>query len=725
MDATSRRCEHCGLLVVAESAFCCFGCRIAHQLARPVQSGDVAGHGDTLLLRLGSGIFLAMNIMVLSGLTYAEAIFGDAVRPGALGALFGYASLFLCTLVIVLLAVPILEDAVRALAVGEIRTQLLIVIGVLAAFVLSAHNSVVGRGATYYDTTAMVLVAVTLGSYLEAGARRRASMSARRLLGSLPRQVRVRRAGRVSIVPLEAVVAGDEVSVRAGDTVPVDGTVTAGRGHVDTATLTGEATPISVEAGDRLLAASTSIDGHLWLRAEGLGEKTVFAHVERSLERARTEKPSIQRLADRVVTAFVPAVLMLASTVVVVHALRGDLGRGVLDGLSVLLISCPCALGLAAPLTSWHGLRRAAAAGILVDSPATLERGATVDRVFLDKTGTLTEPSLRLAAIEVAPGVDERDVLAWSACLESASPHPIACALIACARARGVAVEPPADARVVAGRGIEGLVGGRWLRLGGRGWLASLGIADPFDGPAPDRTTALYLLANDRPLARFVLDESLRPGAGELVHALEDLGLRVGILSGDRSAAAQRLGEALGIDAVGDLLPTDKVARLVAARDRGERPAMVGDGINDAPVLAAAEVGVAVGSASDLASRSGNVRLLTDRLDRVPRFFSIARDVRRRIRLNLAFAFGFNGVGIVLAVGGRLTPVVAAGAMVLSSLAVVRISAGAGGSAHEPGRESKRVSEGSPSLGQVGARRAPGERANPTPTGPLAPGVGP
>ncbi len=685
---SSGACLHCALPIPPSRrrgeapGFCCFGCRFAYEVAQPSARGEEGGTPSTLLLRLGLGIFLALNIMVASWLGYSQEVFGDAARAEgaytALTGLFSYLAFFLCTVVIALLGLNLLADALLNLARGRVETQLLIAVGVFSAYGLSAVNTFRGEGSLYFDTAAMVLVVVTLGSYLEAGARQRAASSASALLTDLPSRVLVERRGELVEAATEELGKGDVVVVRPGETVPADGRLVAGTGHVDEASLTGESRPRPVEPGDPLLAGTVSLDGQLRMEAEQVGEDRVLALVERSLAAARAQKPPIQRLADRVAAVFVPGVVLLALAVFGYRALQGEAAAGMLQGLAVLLISCPCALGLAAPLASWHALRRAAEYGILIDSPATLERAAAVRQVFFDKTGTLTRPELDLERATAAPGVDSREALAWAASLEAASTHPIARALVAHAAEHGIVPEALDEASNVPGLGVEGRLGGQWLRLGSVRWAERLGLdISALADDADDDASKVVLMDDHRPLARFDLKEAPRPEAEAVIAELRRTGIDVAVLSGDRAGATARLAARLGVTATGDLLPGEKVERLVAARGEG-RLAMVGDGLNDAPVLAAADVGIALGSASDLAKRSGNVRLVADRLDRVPLLFALARDARRRIRWNLAWAFGFNTVGIALAVAGTLTPIFAAVAMVLSSLMVVRISSRAG-----------------------------------------------
>jgi Cu2+-exporting ATPase len=701
-------------------AFCCFGCRLAFEVARPAAGGAAAAGGaptgpaSTLLLRLGAGIFLSMNIMVFSGPFYARAWFGAvAAFPaefGALEHLFAYLLLFLTTIVLALLGAPLLADAV---GFGRVRvdTNMLIGAGVVSAYAVSVAHTLRGHGSLYYDTAAMILVLVTLGNYLEAGARRRAAASAGALLAAVPAVAGVRRRGaggaggaargdRVDEVDAASLVPGDEVRARTGEAFAVDGEVAEGESHVDEAILTGESRPRRIGPGDRVLAGTVNLDALVWVRAREVGVDRVIRRMERMLDEARRLQPPIQRLADRIAAWFVPGVIALALGVFARSAWHGDAAGGLFDGLSVLLISCPCALGLAAPLATWSALRRAAEQGILIDSAVTLERAARIGRVFFDKTGTLTEPRPVLTRIAVAamPGraPSEDEALRLAAAADSGSLHPVARALADAAAARGLTPPVPESVRVLPGLGVEATVGGRRVHLGSPRLAARLGLtpgeaalAAVAGGAAEDadEATIVHLMDETAILATFHFAENPRADAGAAIAALRRLGAEVEVLTGDRSGPARRLGHSLDVQVTAGLLPEDKLARLEAARsETARRPgraagatvAMVGDGLNDAPVLAAADVGFAMGSASDLARQAGHVHLIHDRLDRVPITIALARDAMRRVRLNLAWAFGYNGIGLTLAAMGLLTPIFAASTMIVSSLVIIGVSKGAG-----------------------------------------------
>ena len=683
-------CEHCELPLPAGGgadggapAFCCLGCRIAYGLARPATSdGDVAPP-TTLVLRLGLGIFFALNIMAFSGVFYSRELFAADAPYGPLQGLLAYLLMLLASGVLVTLGFPLLGEALGELRVRRYGADHLIVIGVGAAYALSVIHVVRGTGSLYFDTVAVVLVVVTLGRLLEATAKRRAAHSVGSALAELPRRLVVRRAGEEIEVGHADVSIGDTVRARAGETIGVDGVVVEGEGFVDESSLRGESRPRTARSGDTVLAGTASLDGTLWVRARALGPDTAVAQVRALLARSRGTRPAIQRVADRIAGAFVPFVIVLAIVVFGWHARSGETERGLFDALSVLLISCPCSLGLAAPLAIWTALRRAATAGVLVDSAETLEKASRVRQIFFDKTGTLTEPRPRLSAIETARGVDRDEALAIAASLEAESPHPFARAFLDASRGRG-ALCRAGSPRTLPGIGIEGDVAGRRLRIGGPRLVATSALAaDPlFVSGTEEAETVVYLADEERILARFRIEERLRPEAEPAIRSLRGLGIESRILSGDRTVSAAKIASALGVRFDAELLPADKLAHVRAVRERGVAVGpvgVVGDGINDAPVLAAADIGIAMGSATDLARQAGNVHLVADRLDRLPGFFADARGAVRRVRWSLAWAFAYNAIGIALAASGRLTPVFAAGAMAASSVAIVVFSQRPGG----------------------------------------------
>lgn len=638
--ASAPACVHCSLPIPRSrrgDRYCCYGCHLAHQLAAAsAASGDAKP--NTLLLRLGLGLFLTMNLMVFNWLiTWRHVFENSAVESdyAPLASLVAYGLLFLCTLVLVTLGVPLAADVMSRKRFG-IDADLLILLGVGAAYGLSAINTFRGDDHLYFDTAAVILVLVTLGRYLDSRTRAAATAQTNSLLDA---------------IPSDPVAIGDTVAVAAGMAIPVDGVVLTGEAHIDEATLTGESRPRTVSPGDSVLAGSTCLDAMVTVRATAVGDGRAIARMQAMLDDARLRQPRIALLADQVAQVFVPSVLALAIGVFVFHAYQGDAARGLFDGLSVLLISCPCALGLAAPLATYAALGRAAKRGILIESGDALERAAAVGTVCFDKTGTLTCRAMVMEQMEP----DDDALLAIAASIEQGANHPIAAAIRDAAKQRGVTLITPTSVTVEPGKGLTAVV----------------------DGERYDLTGDALSCGGDV-VARFTFRESLRAEAAEAIAQLRIMRIKTVMLSGDRAEHAKRVADALEMPYFSQLLPDAKVHQLEAMRGKGGAVAMVGDGLNDAPVLAAADVSMAMGSAADLARQAGSVHLMRDDLLAVPMTLRIARHTMSRIRLNLLWAFGYNGVGIVLAASGMLSPVLAALAMLGSSLLIVITSRGAG-----------------------------------------------
>ncbi|MCC7409847.1 MAG: cadmium-translocating P-type ATPase [Phycisphaeraceae bacterium] len=698
----SHACVHCGLPVpkarqTDSDSYCCFGCRMAHELSRAgaADESSEARKPGGLFLRLAIGIFLTMNIMVFSYFFYSQELF-PTVNPSSrdtsggvadassshyhlLVGVLSYLQMFLATAVVALLGLPLLADTVDGL-VSTFRAQrrlradanLLILTGVFAAYIFSILHTLQGSTKLYFDTASVILVLVTLGSYLDSGAKRRATEAARGLLQSIPDRAFVRRAGdEVEDIPADDVRPGDVVRVRPGETITVDGVVLSGQSHVQEAHLTGESRPRPVAPDDKVLAGSTALDGLLWITAHRAGPNRTIAQLHRLLEEARLHQPPIQRVADRIAAVFVPGVMVLALAVFAWHLVHQQPQHGLFDALSVLLISCPCALGLSAPLATWCAMAHAARRGILFQSGQILERAAGVTDIFYDKTGTLTTGQMRLTRIDVTADQDETRVLALAAAVESASTHPIALAISHEAKRRGLTIPLPTTSRVLPGAGVEATVEGTTYRLGGPRLLPDMKneSAEP----------AVFLVHDGAVLATFTLAEQLRPDARDAVAWHRRLRHRVEMLTGDQPRPARRVAEELNIPMATGLLPREKLDQLEARRGDGRRRvAMVGDGVNDAPALAAADVGVALAGGTDLAKQAGHILIVGDQLLRVPEAFAIARHAIIRIRLNLLWAFGYNIIGLTLASFGLLSPVFAASSMIVSSLLIITTSRKAG-----------------------------------------------
>jgi copper-transporting P-type ATPase V len=587
---------------------------------------------------------------------------------------------------------PFLRGAVDRARRGGTSMDTLVALGSLAAFgystvelltagghVHDAPGRVDVRGHLHYDMAALIISFLLLGRWIEARGRRRASAAIRGLLDLAPGEARlVGDDGVERRVPLGSLRAGDLVRVRPGDRVPADGLVLQGSCTVDESMLTGEHLPVDRAAGDSVTGGTTVHGGALLVRLTAVGADTALARICRLVEEAQAHRAPVQRLADRVAGVFVPAVVGLgALTAAAWLVLRGDPVQAALSAIAVLVVACPCALGLATPVALMVGTGRAAAQGILIRSGEVLERSGRVDTVLLDKTGTLT--SARMTVHEVVPlDAGEEELLRLAAAVESGSEHPVGAAVVAAARRRGLDVPAATGFAALAGLGARAVVDGRVVEVGrprlvepSRVTLAGAAgdaVARVEDGGR----TAVVVVADRRVLGVLAVGDTLRPEAAECVAALRDLGLEVGMLTGDAAGPAGAVARQLGIErVVSGALPAEKAGEVVRLQESGRRVAMVGDGVNDAPCLAAAELGIAVAGGSDVAVDTAGITLLSTDLRGIPAAIRLARATHAVVVQNLGWAFGYNTVAIPLAAAGVLDPVVAGASMGLSSVAVV------------------------------------------------------
>lgn len=673
-----RTCVYCGLPMGAGGfepqpgrCYCCYGCYLVEGI---VTGTDEAVVATRVLLRLGAGGFLAMTVMMVSLVLYTDA---PAAMSAATTRALHWILLLFSAPAVAIMGVPFLRSAGHELRHGRLNTDALIAMGAFSAFGVSAYHTFRGAGHLYYDTAAMLLVLVTAGKLLEASAKSNTARLVRGLLALGPRTARrLAGDGEEEEVFVEQLRVGDRVVVRPGEQVPADGVIRSGSSAVQEATFTGEALPRDCGPDDRVFGGSINTDGRLVVETTAVGEEALLGQMARLVREAQAQRAPVERLADRLAALFVPLVWATALGAVVYWAgLHGDLARGALAALAVLVVACPCALGLATPLAVSVAVGRAARAGVLIRSGEALEMLPRLRHLFIDKTGTLTRNRMRLVAVAGAGEPDEV-VLAWAATLESASEHPVGRALVAAAKERGLALGTVREFRAVPGRGVEGLVvlGGqeRAVLAGSAAFLAERGV-EPAPGPAlPEGSTAVVVAWEGRVRGWLALADEVRPEGRGLAAALAALGLRVTLLSGDREAAARPLAAEVGIATVhAGCTPADKAALIQAARREGGAVGMVGDGINDAPALAAADVGIALAGGTNLAREAGDVVLLGDELHRIPWSIELARAAYRIIRQNLLWAFGYNTIALAVAFSGRLHPLLAAVLMLLSSLFVL------------------------------------------------------
>jgi Cu+-exporting ATPase len=603
----------------------------------------------------------------------------------------------LATPVLVWLGARFFVAGWKALRAGAGNMDLLVATGTSAAYGLSLvmwWRDPTGMPHLYFESAAVVITLVLFGKWLEARAKRRTLVALDGLRALRPDTARLRQGGAETTVPLAQVQAGDEVVVRPGERLPTDGVVIEGRSHLDESLLTGESLPVARETGDRVTGGAINGEGQLVVRTTTVGAASMLSQIVAMVESAQARKAPIQQTVDQVAAVFVPAVFGAALLTLLGWGFaQGDWAAALIHAVSVLVIACPCALGLATPATLMVGTGLAARRGILVRDAQALELMRAVTVVAFDKTGTLTEGKPTLVDSLAARVGDDRanpdELLTLAAALQAASEHPLARAVTqAAAKAGGVV--PAADTpQAVAGRGIEGTVNGRALKLGSSVWMAELGVVDPTlsvqaaawsaQGRSVSWLADLSPGQPPRALGLLAFGDHAKPGAAAAVAALQREGVRAVLVSGDNRGAAEALAREVGITEVrAEVLPADKARVVQALRDglaAGARVAMVGDGVNDAPALAAADVGLAMthadGGGTDVAMQTAGLVLLRGDPMLVVEALQLSRAITRRIRQNLFWAFAYNVVGIPLAAFGLLSPVVAGAAMALSSVSVI------------------------------------------------------
>ncbi len=564
---------------------------------------------------------------------------------------------------------------------GAANMDTLVALGSGAAWGFSVPALVQG-GPLYFEVASSIVALILLGKLLEARARGGASEAIERLAGLRPRTAWRIEAGAPVEVPIDDVTVGDLLLVRAGDPIPVDGEVVEGESAVDESMLTGESMPVHKRPGDRVVGATVNRDGSLRVRATEVGSGTFLARIVRLVEEAQGSKAPIQRLADRVASFFVPAVLAVATlTGLGWWALSSShsVPQAVFAAVAVLVIACPCAMGLATPTAVMVATGRAARSGVLVKDAGSLERAAAVDCVLFDKTGTLTEGKPEVVSAHAAPGMALEEALGLAASVEAESSHPLARGVVAFARAQGASVAPAAGVKSFPGRGVSGSVGGRQVVAGTREMLVDQGVdTAPLDALAADLEargeTPIWVAVDGRAFALLGLLDTPRPGAAEAVARLDRLGVEVHLLTGDRRRTALAVAARLGIPAErvhAEVLPDRKAAEVAARRAQGQVVAMVGDGVNDAPALAAADVGIAVGGGAEVALEAAPLALMRADPTLVPEAVALARAGLQTIKQNLFWAFGYNVVAIPLAAAGLLSPMLGSAAMAFSSVSVV------------------------------------------------------
>ncbi len=657
---------------------------------------DEGGEERDLRRRLWISSMLTLPVFILAmahllpGLGHSHWINGEASR---------WMQALLSTPVVLWAGAPFFRRGWNSLRSGHWNMWTLIAIGVGAAYAYSVvaillpslfpvSMQMAGKVALYFEAAAVIVVLVIVGQWLEARARSRTGNAIRALLDLSPRSARRIRDGADEEISLDEVAVGDLLRVRPGDRIPVDGIVSEGTSSVDESMLTGEPLPVEKNPGDSVSGGTLNTTGGFVMKAQRVGSETLLSQIVDMVAQAQRSRAPIQGLADKFASVFVPAVLVIAVLTFAVWWWFGPeprLAFAVVNAVAVLIIACPCALGLATPMSIMVGVGRGAREGVLVKDAAALERLEKVTTLLVDKTGTLTEGrphfSQAIPAGDEAPGT----LLQIAASLEQSSEHPLASAVVKAAKDASLTLLPVEDFTSHTGGGVAGRISGRTVLIGKAAFLREQGVMnlDALEAQAVQRQelgeTALYMALDGRPAGLLTVSDPIKATTEEALHSLHDLGVKVIMLTGDHTRTAQAVARKLGLDNFkAEVTPADKIAEVRRLHDAGEVVAMAGDGINDAPALAAADVGIAMGTGTDVAMQSAGVTLVKGDLRAIAKAIHLSRATLRNIRQNLVFAFLYNALGIPLAAGVLypffgllLSPIVAGAAMSLSSVSVI------------------------------------------------------
>ncbi|QCO16929.1 heavy metal translocating P-type ATPase (plasmid) [Azospirillum brasilense] len=647
--------------------------------------------------RFWIGLVLSVPLLVLEMGGHIPGLGLHDVVPPRISV---WVQFLLATPVVLWAGWPLLERGWRSFVNRSLNMFSLIALGVGVAYVFSlvatflpgvfppSFRGMDGVVAVYYEAAAVITVLVLLGQVLELRAREQTGGAIRALLNLAPRTARrIRTDGEDEEVPLDVLQVGDRLRVRPGEGVPVDGEVLEGRSAVDESMVTGESMPVGKEPGAKVIGGTVNQTGALLMRADKVGSDTMLSRIVTMVAEAQRSRAPIQRMADVVSGYFVPAVILVAALAFVAWMVWGPqpaFAYALIAAVSVLIIACPCALGLATPMSIMVGVGKGATAGVLIKDAASLERFEKVDTLVVDKTGTLTEGKPKVTAVVPGPGIDEADLLTLAASLERSSEHPLAAAIVASAKERGLPLRDVADFGSVTGKGVVGTVGGRTVSLGNAAMMRDQGVAlgdleTRADDLRREGGTALFAAIDGQPGGVIAVADPIKATTPHALETLRNDGVRIVMLTGDNRTTAEAVARRLGIDAVeAEVLPEDKNQVVKRLKAQGRVVAMAGDGVNDAPALAEADVGVAMGTGTEVAIQSAGVTLVKGDLAGIARARALSRATMRNIRQNLFLAFVYNALGVPVAAGvfyplfgWTLSPIIAAAAMALSSVSVV------------------------------------------------------
>jgi len=670
----------------------CPKCGMALEPLTPSAEADDGSELRAMGRRFWTSVTLTVPVLAIAMLPHVGVTW-----PPALRAPLGWIEAVLATIVVLWLGASFFKRGWNGVLARSPNMYTLIAIGTGVAWGYSilaflapgifppAFRDSAGQVGVYFESAAVIITLVMLGDLLELRARKRTSAAMQALLGLAPKTARRVRDGKETDVPLDDVRAGNILRVRPGEKVPVDGVVTEGSSHIDESMLTGEALPVDKQVDDRVTAGTVNANGSLLIRAEKVGADTTLSQIVALVAQAQRSKAPAQRVADRVSAWFVPAVVSIAVLTFVVWSLWGPapaLAHALIAAVSVLVVACPCALGLATPISIMVASGRGAQVGVLFRDASAIEMLRDIDTLVVDKTGTLTEGKPALTKMLPQQGFDETEALQLAAALEAGSEHPLARAVLAAATARELRFDKVDTFQAVTGKGVSGTIGGRRIALGNAALMQDGNVS--FDQTAAealraDGATVMVLAVDGQAAALLAVADPIKSTTAAALQALHQAGLRVVMATGDARTTADAVARTLALDEVlAEASPQDKAALIKRLQSEGRRVAMAGDGINDAPALAVADIGIAMGNGTDVAMESAQITLVKGTLDGIVRARTLSRATLRNIHQNLFFAFVYNSVGVPLAAGVLypafgilLSPMIAALAMSLSSVSVV------------------------------------------------------
>lgn len=554
----------------------------------------------------------------------------------------------------------------------------LVSFGTITAYVFSLYSMIAGRTELYFETGAVIAALILLGRYLEAKSRGVAGMAVQKLMQLGVRTARVVRGSEEAEISIDKVVVGDILRIRPGEKIPVDGTLVSGDTSVDESMLTGESMPVTKKLGDSVFGATLNINGSITMRAEKIGSDTVLAQIAKMVMEAQTEKAPIERLADRISAIFVPIVLALAAiTFVGWFIATNNVASSIISAVAVLVVACPCALGLATPTAVMVGTGEGAKRGILIKNGSSLEKGKKIDVVIFDKTGTLTEGKPKVTDVIATANVAQDELVALAAGIETFSEHPLARAVVEDAKRRGISLATVTDFVNIAGKGVEGKSGNDKLLMGSARFMEERGVdlsllKDTIERLADEAKTILVIAKDGKPLGAFGVADTIKEDSVRAISSLKAAGIRSMMITGDNEATAHAIAKTAGIDdLIAHVLPGGKAEEVKKLQAKGLRVAFVGDGVNDAPALAQSDLGVAMGTGTDIAIEAGDIVLVKGSPLKVYEAIILAQLTFRTIKQNLFWAFFYNVAAIPLAAFGLLNPMIAATAMAASSISVV------------------------------------------------------